>query len=67
MSQWGHDFRPSYLKIADFISKLDNRPVISAFTATATDAVKRDILNLLGLKNPFEITTGFDRKNLFLQ
>lgn len=65
VSQWGHDFRPSYLKIADFISKLDNRPVISAFTATATDAVKRDILNLLGLKNPFEITTGFDRKNLF--
>ena len=65
VSQWGHDFRPSYLKIADFISKLDNRPVISAFTATATDAVKRDILNLLGLKNPFQITTGFDRKNLF--
>lgn len=65
VSQWGHDFRPSYLKIADFISKLDNRPVISAFTATATDAVKRDILNLLGLKNPYQITTGFDRKNLF--
>ena len=65
VSQWGHDFRTSYLKISDFISKLDNRPVISAFTATATDAVKRDILNLLGLKNPFEITTGFDRKNLF--
>lgn len=65
VSQWGHDFRPSYLKIADFISRLDNRPVISAFTATATDAVKRDILNLLGLKNPYQITTGFDRKNLF--
>lgn len=65
VSQWGHDFRPSYLKIADFISKLDDRPVVSAFTATATDAVKRDILNLLGLKNPFEIKTGFDRKNLF--
>ena len=65
VSQWGHDFRTSYLKISDFISKLDDRPVVSAFTATATDAVKRDILNLLGLKNPFEITTGFDRKNLF--
>lgn len=65
VSQWGHDFRPSYLKIADFIKKLNIRPVISAFTATATDAVKRDILNLLGLNNPFEITTGFDRKNLF--
>lgn len=65
VSQWGHDFRPSYLKIADFIKKLNIRPVVSAFTATATDAVKRDILNLLGLNNPFEITTGFDRKNLF--
>lgn len=65
VSQWGHDFRTSYLKISDFISKLDDRPVVSAFTATATDAVKRDILNLLGLKNPFQITTGFDRKNLF--
>ena len=65
VSQWGHDFRTSYLKISDFISKLDDRPVVSAFTATATDAVKRDILNFLGLKNPFEITTGFDRKNLF--
>lgn len=65
VSQWGHDFRPSYLKIADFISRLNPRPVISAFTATATDAVKQDILNLLGLNNPFEITTGFDRKNLF--
>lgn len=65
VSQWGHDFRTSYLKISDFISKLDDRPVVSAFTATATDAVKRDILNLLGLKNPYQITTGFDRKNLF--
>lgn len=65
VSQWGQDFRPSYLKIADFISGLNARPVISAFTATATDAVKKDILKLLGLINPFEITTGFDRKNLF--
>uniref|UniRef100_UPI0038685DC1 RecQ family ATP-dependent DNA helicase n=1 Tax=Ruminococcus sp. TaxID=41978 RepID=UPI0038685DC1 len=65
VSQWGQDFRPSYLKIADFISKLSPRPVVAAFTATATDAVKRDILDLLGLEHPYQITTGFDRKNLF--
>lgn len=65
VSQWGQDFRPSYLKIADFISKLSPRPVVAAFTATATYAVKRDILDLLGLEHPYQITTGFDRKNLF--
>ncbi len=67
VSQWGQDFRPSYLKIAEFISNLNTRPVVAAFTATATDAVKRDILNLLSLNNPFQITTGFDRKNLFFE
>lgn len=65
VSQWGQDFRPSYLDIAEFIEKLPNRPVVGAFTATATDAVKRDIRSLLHLREPFEITTGFDRPNLF--
>lgn len=65
VSQWGQDFRPSYLNIAEFIEKLPNRPVVGAFTATATDAVKRDIRSLLHLREPFEITTGFDRPNLF--
>ena len=64
VSQWGHDFRPSYREIANVILKLDKRPIISAFTATATDLVKNDIINLLSLKNPFCLTTGFDRKNL---
>lgn len=65
VSQWGQDFRPSYLKIAEFVKLLDRRPVISAFTATATKAVKEDIENILELRNPFKITTGFDRPNLF--
>lgn len=64
VSQWGHDFRPSYLTISDVISKLNTRPIISAFTATATDNVKKDIIQLLNLDNPFVLTTGFDRKNL---
>lgn len=65
VSQWGQDFRPSYLKISDFVSSLPVRPVVGAFTATATDEVKRDIVNLLKLNDPCTITTGFDRPNLF--
>ena len=65
VSQWGQDFRPSYLKIAEFINKLKNRPVIGAFTATATRDVKNDIIRLLLLKEPVSLTTGFDRPNLY--
>jgi len=65
VSQWGQDFRPSYLKISGFIAKLKTRPVIGAFTATATGDVKRDIISLLGLQDPVSITTGFDRPNLY--
>lgn len=64
VSQWGHDFRPSYCEIANMILNLKKRPIVSAFTATATELVKKDIINLLHLKNPFSLTTGFDRKNL---
>lgn len=62
VSQWGHDFRPSYLKIADIIKSLSLRPIVCAFTATKI--VKDDIINLLNLSNPFTLTTGFDRENL---
>lgn len=65
VSQWGQDFRPSYLNIHTFISKLRHRPVIGAFTATATDEVKKDIIRLLMLHHPTVVTTGFDRPNLF--
>lgn len=64
VSQWGQDFRPSYLKIAEFIGRLPKRPVIGAFTATATQAVREDVVRILELQNPKVITTGFDRKNL---
>ncbi|WP_291681801.1 RecQ family ATP-dependent DNA helicase [Blautia sp.] len=64
ISQWGQDFRPSYLKIAEFIQVLPKRPVIAAYTATATRAVKEDILCILGLQNPFVAVTGYDRKNV---
>ena len=67
ISQWGQDFRPSYLKIIDFINKLPHRPVIGAFTATATGEVRDDIARLLSLKNPFTIITGFDRPNLYFE
>ena len=67
ISQWGQDFRPSYLKIVGFIRSLPKRPVVSAFTATATEEVKNDIRCTLNLNNPFEIITGFDRKNLYFQ
>ncbi len=64
ISQWGQDFRPSYLHIPDFLDHLAHRPVIGAFTATATREVREDILSLLALQNPVHIVTGFDRKNL---
>ena len=64
VSQWGHDFRPSYLMITDFIAKLKTRPIVCAFTATATSEVRDDIIKILQLRDPFIKTTGFDRKNL---
>lgn len=64
VSQWGQDFRPDYLKIASFIESLPVRPVIGAFTATATSQVKDDIIKLLNLRDPLLVTTGFDRPNL---
>lgn len=64
ISQWGHDFRPSYLRIKNIRDIVGNKPVVSAFTATATPEVKEDIINLINLKNHFEIITGFDRENL---
>ena len=66
VSQWGHDFRSSYKKIPEFINLLNNRPIIAAFTATATEEVKVDIVNLLNLKSPEIFITGFDRENLNL-
>lgn len=65
VSQWGQDFRPHYLQIQSFLEELPKRPIVSAFTATATTEVKTDIIRLLDMKQPFEITTGFDRKNLY--
>lgn len=65
VSQWGQDFRPSYLKITEFIEQLPKRPVISAFTATATAQVRDDIIEILKLQNAKIMTTGFDRSNLF--
>lgn len=65
ISQWGQDFRPDYLKIAQFVNGLVNRPVLCALTATATQLVKEDIINILNLNSPFELTTGFDRENLY--
>lgn len=64
VSQWGHDFRPSYRRISSFINKLSKRPVIAAFTATATEVVRKDMLELLDLSDPKVFVTGFDRKNL---
>jgi ATP-dependent DNA helicase RecQ len=65
VSQWGQDFRPSYLKIADFIAAFPQRPVVSAFTATATAKVREDIIKQLALREPYICVTGFDRRNLF--
>ncbi len=67
ISQWGQDFRPSYLKIAAFLSALPHRPVIAAFTATATAQVRADIIGHLGLANPLCNITGFDRPNLYFE
>jgi len=67
ISQWGQDFRPSYMDIAEFVNVLDKRPIISAFTATATQNVREDIICSLGLSNPYFLVTGFDRENLFFQ
>ena len=65
VSQWGQDFRPGYLKINDFINSLPTRPVVGAYTATATEIVRKDIIKLLGLQKPVSVTTGFDRENLY--
>ena len=65
VSQWGQDFRPSYLKIKTFIDKLPHRPIVSAFTATATKEVQEDVTELLGLHNPKRVLTGFNRPNLY--
>ncbi len=65
VSQWGQDFRPSYLKITQFLEYLPHRPIISAFTATATRTVAEDIVRILGLADPYRLTTGFDRENLY--
>jgi len=67
ISQWGQDFRPSYLKILQFIHRLPVRPIVSAFTATATMVVRQDILDILQLQDPKVLVTGFDRENLFFE
>ena len=67
VSQWGQDFRPSYLKIPEFLEQLPARPVMGAFTATATAQVKADIIQMLGLRAPEIVTTGFDRPNLYFE
>ncbi|MGL5067882.1 MAG: DNA helicase RecQ [Sarcina sp.] len=67
VSQWGHDFRTSYKNIVPFIAKLNERPVITAFTATASSAVREDILNILQLREPNVFVTGFDRENIEIE
>ena len=67
ISQWGQDFRPSYLRIVEFIRVLPKRPVIAAFTATATERVREDVKRILELKAPVEVVTGFDRPNLYFE
>lgn len=67
ISQWGQDFRPRYMDIAEFVNILDKCPIISAFTATATQNVREDIICSLGLSDPYFLVTGFDRENLFFQ
>ena len=67
ISQWGQDFRPSYLRIKEFVDSLPNRPVVGAFTATATARVRDDIRSHLELHQPYEVTTGFDRPNLYFE
>lgn len=65
ISQWGQDFRPSYLKIVEFVARLPRCPIVSAFTATATEDVKEDIIHILKLEQPKVVVTGFDRENLY--
>lgn len=67
VSQWGQDFRPSYLKITEFIERLPHRPVVSAFTASATKEVREDVIDILMLKNPTVMSTGFDRPGLYFE
>ena len=67
ISQWGQDFRPSYLRIKEFVDSLPKRPVLGAFTATATAHVRDDIRNHLELKAPYEVTASFDRPNLYFE
>jgi ATP-dependent DNA helicase RecQ len=67
ISQWGHDFRPSYLEITGFIGRFAERPITAAFTATATGRVREDIQRILALNDPFALTTGFDRENLYFE
>ena len=67
VSQWGQDFRPVYLRIADFVDQLPVRPVMGAFTATATERVREDVIRLLRLREPVVATTGFDRPNLYFE
>lgn len=67
ISQWGHDFRPSYKEIPKFIASLNHRPVIGAFTATATEKIVEDISNTLNLNSPLKVITGFDRPNLYFK
>lgn len=67
ISQWGQDFRPSYMNIPRFIERLPRRPVVTAFTATATDQVRQDIVRLLEMNDPYTLVTGFDRKNLYFE
>ena len=67
ISQWGHDFRPSYMTIASFIQSLPVRPVIAAFTATATPRVREDIIRNLDLRDPYALVTGFNRENLYFE
>ncbi len=67
VSQWGQDFRPSYLRIAPAIASMRRRPAVAAFTATATERVREDIVRLLGLSGPEVLVTGFDRPNLYFE
>ena len=65
VSQWGQDFRPAYLEVSEFIAQLPQRPVVAAFTATATERVRADIVQMLGMREPETVVTGFDRQNLY--
>ena len=67
ISEWGHDFRPSYTRIAEMIGRLPKRPAVVALTATATTQVKHDIIRLLKLQKPYVLITGFDRENLYFE